>query len=229
MKFIQPIKSIFKKKDSSSESEKINWQQERYESISAQRNLFLSLTLLMLIGISAAIAAMLHVIDSKKISPFVIKIDNSTGSANIVNPLTSNALNGDDSLARYFIKKYISARETYNPIDFETTARKYIKLTSADRVYSMYYNFISNKDNNPKIYYGNNNTTYIKTKSWSKIDKNKHVCRFAIHETSGDMKIRNKIAIVEIDYVQMQLSEADQDINPIGFQVQNYRIDDDNS
>jgi type IV secretion system protein VirB8 len=229
MKFIELIKSILKKGQEAKESEKMDWQQQRYESISTQRNLFLLFALIMLLGISVAILAMLHVIDSKKISPFVIKIDNSTGATNIVNPLTSNVLSGEDGLARYFIKKYISARETYNPVDFETTARKYIKLTSADRIYSSYYNFISNKDNNPKIYYGTNNTTYIKTKSWSKIDKNKHVCRFSIHETLGDMKVYNKIAIVEIEYVAMQLSDSDQDINPVGFQVKNYRVDDDNS
>jgi type IV secretion system protein VirB8 len=169
------------------------------------------------------------VINSKKIDPFVIKIDDSTGAANIVNPLTSNILSGEDGLARYFIKKYVNARETYNPVDFETAARKYIKLTSAAQIYSAYYSFISNKDNDPRIRYGVNNVTYMTTKSWSKIDKNKHVCRFAIHETLGDMKVYNKIAIVEIDYVPMQLSEADQDINPVGFQVKNYRVDDDNS
>jgi type IV secretion system protein VirB8 len=39
----------------------------------------------------------------------------------------------------------------------------------------------------------------------------------------------NKIAIIDYDYVAMSLSEDDEDINPVGFQIKGYRVDDDNS
>jgi type IV secretory pathway component VirB8 len=55
----------------------------------------------------------------------------------------------------------------------------------------------------------------MKVKSWSKLDKTKYVCRFSIHQTLGDMKVFNKIAIVEIDYVPTELSDEDKDINPV--------------
>jgi type IV secretion system protein VirB8 len=223
------IKSLFKKQQSDSSVEKMNWQTERYESLVSQRNLFLVLTLLGLLGISISVIVMIRIIDSKRIDPFVIQVDEATGGASIVNPLTSNVLSGDESLARYFIKKYISARETYNPVDFDTSARKYIQLTSTNFIYRIYYQFISDKANDPRILYGTNNVTYMKVKSWSKLDKTKYVCRFSIHQTLGDMKVFNKIAIVEIDYVPTELSDEDKDINPVGFQVINYRVDDDNS
>ncbi len=229
MKINELIQQIFKKQNQDAETEKATWDSERYESIATQRNFFMLLTVVALFGIAIAVLAITHVVGSKKIDPFVIQVDESTGAANIVNPLTSNVLSGNDGLARYFIKKYINARETYNPVDFETGARKYIRLTSSDPVYAAYYRFISTKENDPRVIYGVNNVTYMKTKSWSKLDQKKHICRFSIHETLGEMKVYNKIAIVEIDYVPTELSEADQDINPVGFQVKNYRVDDDNS
>ena len=42
-------------------------------------------------------------------------------------------------------------------------------------------------------------------------------------------KVFNKIAIVEFDYLPMELTDSDRDTNPIGFQVTGYRVDDDNS
>jgi type IV secretion system protein VirB8 len=235
MQFREFIKSLTsgKKGDKAqqvkSDVDKTNWQHERYENMVSQRNLFIFLIALSLLVIIASIIAMIHVVDSKKIDPFVIQVDESTGAAAIVNPLTSEMLSADESLARYFIKQYIRYRETYNPVDFDTYARKYIKLTSTDSVYRAYFRFINDKTNDPRILYGATNVTYMKAKSWSKLANNKYMCRFSVHQTLGDMKVFNKLAVVDIDYVQMDLSEDDLDINPVGFQVTNYRVDDDNS
>jgi type IV secretion system protein VirB8 len=53
--------------------------------------------------------------------------------------------------------------------------------------------------------------------------------RFSINETAGARKVFNKIAIVEFDYLPMELTDSDRDTNPIGFQITGYRVDDDNS
>ena len=131
---------------------------------------------------------------------------------------------------RIFIKKYIEARETYNPVDFDTSAKRYIRLSSTDSIYSQYIRYITLDVNNPKIIYNTKNTTYMKTKSWSKLDTNKHVCRFSVIETAGEGKVLNKIAIVEVQYQDaINLAQEDQNFNPVGFTVIGYRVDDDNS
>ena len=66
-------------------------------------------------------------------------------------------------------------------------------------------------------------------KSWSKLADKKIMLRFSINETAGARKVFNKIAIVEFDYLPMELTDSDRDTNPIGFQVTGYRVDDDNS
>jgi type IV secretion system protein VirB8 len=52
--------------------------------------------------------------------------------------------------------------------------------------------------------------------------------RFSINETAGDRKVFHKIAVISFDYVAMQLTDAERDINPVGFQVNGYRVDNDN-
>lgn len=149
--------------------------------------------------------------------------------AKIVNPISSTVLNGNEALAQYFIKKYVVARETYNPVDFDTLAKTTVRLLSANSIYWDYRGYLKNEAVNPSIKYGQKNTTFLVVKSWSNLSKNKYILRFSINETAGARSVFNKIAVVEFKYVPMELTEKDKDINPIGFQVIGYRVDDDGS
>ena len=215
----------FTKKDSSVK----NWYQERYDNIVVQRNLLFLLLLFLVIFSIVSVGVIAYIINAKKFDPFVIQIDDTTGMAQVVNPASSNLINGNDALAQYFIKKYVIARETYNPVDFDTEAKQIIRLLSTPRVYTSYRGYIRNETINPQIKYGQKNTTYLILKSWSKLSDNKYIMRFSINETDGARKVYNKIAVVSFEYVAMELSEKDKEINPVGFQVIDYRVDDDNS
>lgn len=206
-----------------------NWYEERYETIVVQRNLLFALLIVLLLLSIIAVAVIGYVVNSKQFDPFVIQIDDSTGIAKIVNPLTTGVLNGNEALAKYFIKKYVTARETYNPVDFETEARKNVRLLSANNIFWDYIGYIRKDDNNPLVRYGQKNTTYLTVKSWSKLADNKYLLRFAITETAQAQRVLNKIAVVQFEYLPMELTETERDINPIGFQVTGYRVDNDNS
>lgn len=206
-----------------------NWYEERYESIIVQRNLLFLVLLIMLALSIVSVMVVAYVVNSKRFDPFVIQIDDVTGVAKIVNPLSSEYLDGNESLARYFIKKYVAARETYNPVDFDTNAMNTVRLLSSNSVYWNYRGFIRNEENNPVIKYGQKNTTYMTVKSWSKLAKNKYILRFSLHETAQNRLVYHRIAVVEFEYLAMELSEQDRDVNPIGFQVIGYRVDDDSS
>ena len=229
MQFISIIKSLFIKQKVN-DTDKPQWSDDRYNSMLAQRNLFLACMFISIACVIVAVLSIVRIVSMKRIDPFVIQVDQASGSISIVNHLTSDTLSAYDSLSRYFIKKYIEARETYNPVDFDTSAKRYIRLSSTDSIYSQYIRYITLDANNPKIKYNTKNTTYIKTKSWSKLDTNKHVCRFSVIETAGEGKVLNKIAIVEIQYQDVvNLAQEDQNFNPVGFTVIGYRVDDDNS
>lgn len=205
-----------------------NWYEERYENLVVQRNLLAVVLVVSLIIVVAGVFAVAHIATSKEFDPFVIQIDEQTGAAQIVNPISTELIDGNEALARYFIKRYVSARETYNPVDF-VHSKKVVRLLSTPAVFSGYLGYIRNKDNDPTILYGQNNTTYMTVKSWSKLDAQTYMLRFFITETSGAMKVYSKIAVVNIHYVAMELTEEDREINPIGFQVKGYKVDEDNS
>lgn len=228
--FLKQSKSTKKTEDNDFGVSKVkNWYEERYDTIIVHRNILFILLIIFLILSIVSILTVAIVINSKRFDPFVIQVDETTGMAKIVNPMSSDVLEADDSLARYFIKKYIIARETYNPVDFDTGARQIVRLFSTSGIFWNYLSYIKNDAVNPTIVYGQKNTTYLTVKSWSKLDKKKYLVRFSVHETEGSANVYNKIAIVDYDYIAMNLTDAERDINPIGFQVKGYRVDEDNS
>ncbi len=205
-----------------------NWYEERFDNITVQRNLLFILLIVLLCLSIVSIGVIAYVINTKRFDPFVIQIDDTTGMAKVVNPINSQVLNGNEALGQYFIKKYVVARETYNPVDF-TLANKTVRLLSANSIYWDYRGYLRNDELNPSIKYGQKNTTFLIVKSWSKLSDNKYILRFSINETAQARRVFNKIAVVEFQYVPMALVEEDKDINPIGFQVTGYRVDDDSS
>ena len=205
------------------------WFEERYEIALIQRNIMVIIAVLCLIAVSIAVIGITKISLSKEFDPFVIQIDDNTGVARVVNPISLDTLNGKEELSKYFIKKYLIARETYNSVDFDEYAKKQVRLFSAPQIYSMYLNYIRNKDHDPTILYGQKNSTSLTVKSWSKLDEGHYIVRFSLNENAGAMKVYNKIAVLEYAYDAMTLTDADRDINPIGFQITAYRVDDDNS
>lgn len=206
-----------------------NWYEERADKLIVQRNLLIILLIILSIFMVISTLVIAFVVKSKQFDPFVIQLDDTTGRASVVELISSPVLTADESLTRYFIKKYLNARETYNFVDFTTLARTTIRLLSTSNVFYGYLGYIRDKNNDPSLKYQENNTTYLVVKSWSKIASDKYIVRFSVNETTGNQTVYNKIAVVSYAYVPMQLTDSELDINPVGFQVNGYRVDDDNS
>jgi type IV secretion system protein VirB8 len=225
---------FFKKKDNSenfldSSFNTKDWYRTRYENIIVQRNILFGFVLLCMIIVGISVIAIYKLSELKQFDPYVIQIDDDTGNTRLVTKFSQDTMVGNEEIAKYFIKKYLVARETYNAVDFDTAARKTIRLMSRNEIYYQYMGYIKNPKNDPTILYGNRNNTYLNIKSWSKIDPKKYIVRFSVTESSEELKSKDKIAIVQFDYFDMQLSESDREINPIGIQITGYRVDDDNS
>ncbi len=212
--------STFKTKD---------WYQTRYENVVVQRNILSAFVLICMLIVGISVIAVYKLSELKQFDPYVIQIDDDTGNTRLITGMSQDTLNANEEIAKYFIKKYLIARETYNSVDFDNISRKTIRLMSKDDVYYQYIGYIKNPKNDPTIIYGNRNSTYINVKSWSKIDPKKYIVRFSVTESTQEATSKDKIAIVQFDYFDMELSESDREINPIGIQITGYRVDEDKS
>lgn len=218
-----------------------NWYSDRYNSIIVQRNLLLILLLASVFMVIASSFIVGNVSSSFKIQPFVIEVEEKTGITSIVNPLANQNLTGNETLNKYFLMKYVKARESYN---FQTWKYNYltvVRLLSDPGVFSSFKRFINNSPDSPLALYGSQMSTYISFRSiqffppsndaqGTTSNDSRAVIRFTIFPETGvikggtDNRI-HKILTLTYNYKQTELSDEDLSENPLGFYITSYRAD----
>ncbi len=221
---------LFKKKQDASSakegSKEEKWYIDAYNRTIVIRNILFLLLSLSLICIICCSVIIYVYINNKKFEPYIIALDNTTGQTIMLSEVTSDSITNNESLARYFVKKYVNARESYSAATQWSNSR-IVMILSKPNVYRQYRNYISK--NNPQNLYGSENNVNITINSWSKLDASTYVLRVTLSEVHGQMKKFNKIVVISYAYKSMDLTDADFDINPVGFQVTSYSINDDNN
>ncbi len=217
-----------------------NWYSDRYNSIVIQRNLLLILLLASLFMVIASSFIVGNVSSTFKIQPFVIEVEDKTGITNIVNPLASPELTGNEVLNKFFIMKYIKAREGYN---FQTWKYNYltvVRLLSDPGIYSGFRRFINSSADSPLAQYGSQMSVYVVFRSIQFFppsadeagipNDSRAVVRFTIMPENGTLKTGtgnkiHKILTLTYKYLQTEMNDDDRSENPLGFYITSYRAD----
>jgi type IV secretion system protein VirB8 len=240
------IKSIFQKKKSNikndlpqANSDNIvknisNWYADRYNSVLIQRNLLLLLLILSVLMVIISSIMVGNVSSTFKIQPFVIEVEDKTGITNIVNPLSRQELTTNEVLNRYFIMRYIKARESYN---FETYKYNYftvVRLLSKPDVYGRFKRFIDSGDS--LIQYTNRAAVDVVFRSIQffppagegpNANDQRATVRFTVLSDSVALKggtdgKLHKILSLTFRYEQTEMNEDERSENPLGFFITSY-------
>lgn len=221
-----------KDEDDSLEAKK-NWYSDRYQTTLIQRNFLLLLTMISLAGIIVSVITVVQVTSSKSVEPFVIEIEEKTGITNVIRPLLKEKFAYDEALRRYFIMKYVNAREGYDFGSYKYNYYTVIRLLSTSKVYSEFRKQVAPESVDSPLRMEARGQRVVKAKSMALLEqptKDKPgftvQVRFAL-ETSGNdyAGVKNLVATINFDYFDLSLTTEERDINPLGFQVTGYRID----
>jgi type IV secretion system protein VirB8 len=227
LSFSKTNKNDNENKDHDPITEIKNWYSERYEVLLVQRNILFLFVIIAIASIFAGVFIIGNIAESKKIEPFIVEIEDKTGITNIVNPLTKKELLADTSLNTYFLMKYVRARETYNEVDYEYNYKTILRLLSSSKVYNEFWSNLNNNPKNPITTYGAANSTSLKLRSIQFLEPGKVAqIRFTITESAGQKNTYYKIATINFEYQTLELTNDERQVNPLGFQITNYRADD---
>lgn len=238
------LKKFFKKDINSSENkennpinfltnnkELKNWKDDKFQSAIVQRNLLLIGLLLCFILILIALSTIRYLKNTQSIDPFVIEIEKKSGVPTVVKPLSIETYSANESIKRYFIMKYIRAREEYFSETFNRNFNDVVRVLSNSTVYYGDYRnkFGYNNPSSPYNLYGTGSYRTIGLKSI--IFPSNTSAQIRINLTvSGQINMTmNKIIYMEFDYFNLNMNEQDRLINPLGFQVTLFRMNDENS
>ncbi|MGL9731304.1 MAG: virB8 family protein [Wolbachia sp.] len=220
---------LFKQKNNESLDKDVNWSSSRYSTVVAQRNTLLLFTLILLVAISVSILAIFKISTSSTIEPFVIEIEKKSGIVQLVDPVTVKQYSADKVLNNHFIAEYIKAREVFDKYNYNYNYYTKVRLFSSPNVYNEFRNYISsqNMDDLFNLYSGFVKNEF-KIRSIQKLYDDTFQVRFAVEFTrkDGSSVKKNKIVIMSYKYASLEMNDQQRYVNPLGFQVTSYRLDD---
>jgi type IV secretion system protein VirB8 len=204
-----------------------NWYKDRYQYVLVQRKLLTVITVTSLICTLATVIVISQLTPLKAIEPYVIQVDQKSGITQTVDPLTVKELTANEAVNNYFIVMYIRAREAYSMTDL---AKSYnlVRIMSESR--KVYPQFVAEADpNNPKsnaARLGTYGERTVRIKSITYLNPQLVQVRLLFEERGGGAS-QHKLVLLAFEYVKMSLTIEERYLNPLGFRVTDYRVDED--
>jgi len=199
-----------------------NWYRDKYQTIVVQRNIFAVVTIVSMFSSLFAVFTVQQLTPLKSVEPFVIQVDEKSGLTEIVDPSADQKRTADENLNNYFLWQYVKARETLDTIDGATRAN-IVRVMSDPGVNAQYIQAMYKMRDQQSVtrVLRNATVTYL-----NENNKNVAQVRFQMNEMYGVINTDlNKIATIEFAYHKLSLTREERLLNPLGFQVIKYRID----
>lgn len=162
----------------------------------------------------------------------IIRVDNVTGIVDVVTEIPDGKTNYNEAVNKYFAQLYIRYREGYS----RELAEEYysnVGIMSARSEQQRYAEYFSPKNpQSPLNVYGASARVKTRVKSVSFIKDNVALVRYTKEIERGASErpaITSWAATVVFKYSGAPMSEKDRAVNPLGFQVTEYRNDPDSS
>ncbi|ENT7290715.1 virB8 family protein [Campylobacter coli] len=176
-----------------------------------------------------SIVAVVLLTPLKTIEPYVIRVDNATGMVDILTMLDEKEISSNEALDKYFISQYVKAREGYY---YELLNQDYLltQLMSSEKVANEYRAWYEGENARDQILKNSNevnvqilsivlgNSNGIKTSTIRAKIITKNLNTRGLSEST-------KVITLSYDYILAKASEENRILNPLGFKVTNYRID----
>lgn len=207
----------------------INWESSRILSVEKSERRAWKVAF-SAVGVAVlAIGAIAMMMPLKESVPYVIRVDNSTGIPDIVTTITDKAVTGDEVMDKYWLAKYVRARETY---DWYTLQNDYntVGMLSSRNVGAGYAQLFEGANALDKQY-GKNVQATIDVVSVVPTGKNTGTVRFIKTTKRTDQQgapgnVTKWVATISYEYrATARLKESARLVNPFGFQVLSYRVD----
>ena len=160
--------------------------------------------------------------------PYVIEVEEKTGIPTVVEQLNQTSFTADVTLKRYFLYSFLKAAEGYNPGSFKDDYERLMLFTTPAVFRQIQSKINPRNENSPAAKIGNRGMIEVALKSISFPTPNTAVIRFRLRNVGsvyGFENNRDMIADVDFRFANLNLSLEERYVNPLGFQVTKYVVD----
>lgn len=184
-------------------------------------------------AVAAAIAlleaiALVYLVPLKTVEPYTLLVDRQTGNVEALAPLDAQTVSPDAALTRSFLVQYVIARESFDAPSIQDDYRKVMLWTGGSE--RQRYVGLMQADNpaNPLSFMPRGGVIRAEVRSVSSLGANRSLVRFTTTRTDPGGRAQQAsywAAVIDYEFSNARMSEADRLINPLGFQVTRYRRD----
>jgi type IV secretion system protein VirB8 len=205
-----------------------SWADERTESIYASRKLAWIVALVasaVAVILAIAIAFMLPL---KTVVPHTLLVDKHTGFVQALDPTAPQKIAPNKALTQSFLVQYVEAREGFDIATVQGHFKK-VALWSAGQNKARYVTMMqAGNPDSPLTLYPRTTVIDVKVRSVSQLSEGQALVRFAsIRRDRGaaEAQPQNWVAVVKYRYSNAPMTVEDRYVNPLGFEVTDYRMD----
>lgn len=162
----------------------------------------------------------------KTYEPYMVVVDKTTGFVEVKRPMAEGPLTQDEAVTTFNVVRYIKARETYDPRALKDNFDLAELLATGDAARELTEIYSPANPNNPVKVYGTNTVVAVNIKSVTFPNNRTALARFSTEEKSSTNIItRNWVSLVRFRYTSAPMRNEWRFDNPLGFQVLEYRRD----
>lgn len=202
------------------------WDQDRLAAALAGRRRALWAAGAMAALAGTACLALAALAPLKTVEPFVVRIDRSTGEVGVLSALADPPLRYEEAVSRYFVAEYVRTREGWLPGAAEQAYRRVALMSAPDVQRRFAQAYRGDNPDSPQNRLGRDAVAEVRIRALSFLSPEVAQVRFTrVVRTPIQTREAGYIATVGFTYVQTPMRQADRLINPLGFQVVDYRLD----
>jgi|SRR5581483_6177215 len=202
------------------------WFYDRYQATRIQGNRWFVVAILFGILACLAVTAIVVLTPLKTIQPFVVEANSASGEVRVLKPFDAMQLAPSDAVTKSFLAKYVIARETYDPQDLRENYHVVRLMSDSKEGLRVDSSLVTTNPSSPLNRYQNHTVRSVRVRSVSFLNTRTAQVRFASTEAQQTTKKEeNWVAIISFRFVNLPESEEERFINPLGFQVTAYRVD----
>ncbi|WP_282611322.1 virB8 family protein [Pelagibius sp. Alg239-R121] len=165
----------------------------------------------------------------KTVEPITIIVDKQTGEATVSSMVEGSRLNEEEALTQSLLFRYVRDRETYDSLDQQARIRAIDKITKGRASNDLHALYGNDNPMNPLTVNGQARRLTVSVKSVVLQPDNRALLRIekSLYEAPGAIPV-SKAFVITMRYGfdrKGTMSLEERWVNPMGFYVENYRID----
>ncbi|MCP1201104.1 virB8 family protein [Notoacmeibacter sp. MSK16QG-6] len=205
----------------------VRWEAEIVRKAKRSRALAWFVTTIFGLVTLMSLAALVMLVPLKSFEPYIIEVDKTTGYIEVKSGLTRQTrLTDQEAVTQANVVRYIRSREGYDPYRIEENFGLAALLSTGAAARELQQLYSSSNPNNPARKLGKDTKVTVDIKSVSFPNGSTALVRFSTEEVRAtEATTRHYISVVRFRYTDTPASNEWRFENPLGFQVYDYRRD----